>query len=261
MARAKLRVTTWYDQIVDPDNIPLARPGVYRLVCLDTGLNYVGASKNVAERVRKHEIYKNGARIFVEPLYYSLTNDYSDLPDVEEAMFEAYNVFSFGLNTRNVTSRKAFKAQFKLPIVWITNGREDRRPAAGEPIPDGWRIGRSNASSPRAKMHQDSRHRMRAAKLGKIQITDGLTYRWINPSDEIPQGWRRGTYMTNAKGMVWINDGSTEAYTSPENIPSGWKQGRLHQPPAGKWITNGLVNRRIADGTIPDGWQAGVTRH
>lgn len=76
---------------------------------------------------------------------------------------------------------------------------------------------------------------------GKITITDGNNKRFINKTDSIPEGWRRGTtdktklflisHQTRArggrnKGKIEITDGTNVKYIDiTSQIPEGWHRG------------------------------------
>ena len=69
--------------------------------------------------------------------------------------------------------RPAGYKHFNEGQVYITDGVSKKKLAAGEPIPDGWRIG--------------SPHR---AMLGRRKITDGAETRWLGAGEQVPNGWK-----------------------------------------------------------------------
>jgi group I intron endonuclease len=84
--------------LIDPSNAPLARPGVYMLQHLESGKRYIGISSNMRRRIYSHgnggsprklkaAIEKHGRSAFsVTPLFYSLTDDTSFLPEIESLL-------------------------------------------------------------------------------------------------------------------------------------------------------------------------------
>lgn len=106
---------------------------------------------------------------------------------------------------------------------------------------------------------------LKGNNAGTITITDGKTNRRISPDDDIPNGWYRGMSKDSSKGSKWINDGKTSKMCKDDQIPKGWKTGRLfkkkpkHVGTTGKiCINNGKVNKMIEkEKPIPDGWVKG----
>jgi group I intron endonuclease len=97
---------------IDPYNKPLHRPGVYLIRNLLNGKQYVGLSKDVANRLKDHAcghgcspvlakaIRKYGAvSFFAMPVFYSL--DGTDcLLEVETSLIAEYNCISHGYNVQ-----------------------------------------------------------------------------------------------------------------------------------------------------------------
>ena len=85
------------------------------------------------------------------------------------------------------------------------------------------KIGNANRNPPKS-----TRALMRAAKLGRIKITNGVETRLIQSTQDIPVGWSRGqTFRSNTQK---------------------------------RWITNGIDSKKIAlDQEIPVGWHLGLT--
>lgn len=97
---------------VNLDNIPLQRPGVYRIRELASGKTYIGISRNLLIRARQHAyakgsgklanaIRKHGAEAFLfEPIFYCLTHvsDISFLPQMEAELIIEYDSVNAGYN-------------------------------------------------------------------------------------------------------------------------------------------------------------------
>ncbi len=105
-----------------------------------------------------------------------------------------------------------------------------------------------------------------------VWITDGISNQRVS-SEEIPEGWYLGiTKDFHGKDML-ITDGiSNKWWSSKDEIPKGWKQGKTQvipdnsgekNPMHGKiWITDGKSNLAIPkDDPIPDGWVRGATQN
>jgi hypothetical protein len=221
-------LTFWYGYEVDPFNIPLPRPGVYMITNRRTNKNYVGAAKNIASRLLGHPL-RNMPSAKATPLYYLTENDFDALAFAEDAMFDAYAVFQFGYNRQRRTSSKSHQqTQTTAHTRWITNGSIDQRIKADTPVPTGWRRGRSNVIKVRPAVPKEAIPKMRAAKLGKIRITNGAATQWVVSSAAIPDGWRRGQHTRPTSGKYWINDGTSETLIDQSaNVPPGWQRGRL----------------------------------
>lgn len=99
--------------LVDPSNPPLARPGVYMLQHRESGKRYIGISNNLRRRIYSHgnggsprklkaAIEKHGRSSFsVTPLFYSLTDDTSFLPEIESQLIaEHQSTRSTGYNIK-----------------------------------------------------------------------------------------------------------------------------------------------------------------
>jgi group I intron endonuclease len=98
--------------IVNPQNVPQARPGAYLVRNTVNGKCYVGIGQNVRKRVRNHErcdgtavllsraVHKYGPAAFeVFPLYYSLSGT-DRLPVVEAELIRAWNSLEYGYNVQ-----------------------------------------------------------------------------------------------------------------------------------------------------------------
>ena len=100
----------WFGFQADSDNIPMPRPGVYLITNTVTGKPYVGISQNVRARLASHakggspkrlgnSIRKHGLAVFlVQPIFYSINDDTTELPIVEAFLIEDYDSVRNGYN-------------------------------------------------------------------------------------------------------------------------------------------------------------------
>jgi hypothetical protein len=145
-----------------PANPPLARPGVYAIVEIPTGRRYIGASQNVLRRVRAHatdrkrrdQLYRlirlyGTERFRIEPLYYASAPH--DLTDIETALIDTYGTLQpDGFNkTREFLDQRHRGAisrgvrASRLGKRWVTDGEHNRSILADDPVPAGWRYGKT----------------------------------------------------------------------------------------------------------------------
>ncbi len=94
--------------------------------------------------------------------------------------------------------------------------------------------------------------------VGRIAITNGLEEKFINPSEEIPEGWHLGRKprrlkITNGVEIKWIERGS--------EIPEGWYRVKNKSSSiTGKVkCTNGIEEKYFYESEIPEGWWKGTT--
>jgi len=115
--------------------------------------------------------------------------------------------------------------------------------------------------------------------LGKISITDGKSNRFIDKDEILPEGWRRGKYITEdkrfkghdkktldrmsikRKNKIYATNGKdNKLFDSEDDIPNGWKRGLSHHKKRGRWITNGIESTALKENEIlPEGWRYGRT--
>jgi hypothetical protein len=96
---------------LNPDNLPLTRPGVYLIRHTTSGRTYVGASRNVAARLQEHNhnrcngppklhaaITEYGTEAFTaEPLFYAIAA-HSILGLEETALIDEFDCIENGYN-------------------------------------------------------------------------------------------------------------------------------------------------------------------
>jgi hypothetical protein len=98
--------------MVDPRNVPLARPGVYRIWHLDSGRCYVGAALNIKARLYSHtdckastaqlqeDVQAHGQGAFVvEPLF-DVTSRECNLAQIEADTIAEFDAITRGYNSR-----------------------------------------------------------------------------------------------------------------------------------------------------------------
>jgi group I intron endonuclease len=84
---------------INANNIPLAKPGIYQIVCLVSGRVYVGSSTDIARRATERGntiVYQEIKRIGIEnfrfePLAYSIDGSSSWLSNAESEMIKTLN--------------------------------------------------------------------------------------------------------------------------------------------------------------------------
>lgn len=103
---------------------------------------------------------------------------------------------------------------------------------------------------------EEVRLKISRSRLGKVHITDGLHERLINPSEELPEGWRRGQSVSHN-----INSGEAQRDREFSDISrSKMSKSRSEGNKGRRWITNGIINSFIKfDEDIPEGWRLGRT--
>jgi hypothetical protein len=98
--------------MVDPRNVPLPRPGVYRIWHQASGRSYVGAALNVKARIASHidgkaspallqeDVKGHGHAAFVvEPLFY-VTSTACNLAQTEGETIAEFDAITSGYNSR-----------------------------------------------------------------------------------------------------------------------------------------------------------------
>lgn len=197
----------WHDFVIDPDNAPLRKPGVYLLENLINGKHYVGISQNVSKRLSDHAkigtkgrlpaaIRKHGHKSFrATPLYYSL-NGTEGLEEIEARMIMEFNSIDHGYNTIAANGGvgpygDAYAAVHRAR--WAVPGAKEiilAQLAAGRQTPQA----RTNQS--RASAEVKNRPHIKAAyadRMAKLRwITNGVVSKRIEPDDQVPDGWRYG---------------------------------------------------------------------
>lgn len=113
----------WCGLLIDPHNYPEARPGVYLLTHLASGQRYVGATRNVRQRLYEHAKKCGGVQqindlmkpyaFFAQPLYYALGSSRKSkrelgLVTIEEQLIEAYDCYK-SLNQKRADVAKLSK--------------------------------------------------------------------------------------------------------------------------------------------------------
>lgn len=98
-------------------------------------------------------------------------------------------------------------------------------------------------------------------QLGRIMITDGVSNKLIETSEEIPVGWRIGltTDRSSLIGSQPITNGiENRRLRKGVDIPEGWRKGYTHRNPS-KPIFDGVNIRHIPHGEpVPENWIIGT---
>ncbi|HET8688274.1 MAG TPA: GIY-YIG nuclease family protein [Methanosarcina sp.] len=68
--------------------------------------------------------------------------------------------------------------------IWITNGSSSTMIDPGEPIPDGWKLGRT--------ISKKQKESVTNYRTGTIRITNGVQNKYIKKTDPMPDGWKLG---------------------------------------------------------------------
>jgi hypothetical protein len=112
--------------------------------------------------------------------------------------------------------------------IRITDGRITVTHNAIRPIPPGWERG-VGSDIPRFVAHsEESKQKIANNKniRGVVCYTDGIVNLKLQPGETPPDGFRLG--MTQKHSKRWITDGSvSKCITKDEQIPEGWKPGRI----------------------------------
>lgn len=130
----------------------------------------------------------------------------------------------------------AQKGMDENPFTWITDGILSRRLTDGDPVPDGWNVGRTLAdddlaaliarsSGPRSEAHK--------SKLSAAKLTT-----WKDPS-------KRAAMMNNRRPFGWWTDG-TQSKRVPigDHPPEDWSPGRAID---GKKLVSARATRPIKE--------------
>lgn len=80
---------------------------------------------------------------------------------------------------------------------------------------------------------QETREHLSKSKSGRIWVTNGRRDKMV-PPDQVPEGFRRGRVTQNkinpqqTKGMIWVTDGKVNKLV--REIPDGFYRGRILEP-------------------------------
>lgn len=116
---------------------------------------------------------------------------------------------------RMVAVRKALQER---PLVWVTDGTDNMRYPSSDPMPVGWRLGRSFGQD----HHQALREASRGPRSPEVRanIKAGHASTWSDPQ-------KRAAMLANRKPFGWWTDGGTSKRVAvDETPPEGWRPGR-----------------------------------
>lgn len=265
----------WYGIKVLECNTPDTKPGVYAIIHMPTGSAYIGASKNVAKRIREH--YRNaayrktrigeaiadlGAENFMATILYKPLSENDRLEPIEAEFIAMFDSVNAGYNTiessvkgtkRGELFCKVAKASKYTPEAIANRNRiladEDITKRRGDAI---------RAAQARPEVKEKLRNRARSvlteAGLQRIKLSQ-IEYQ---NAPEVKE--RKSVAMLRHHADPEFKEkhlkGIREANANPERNSkiSNSRKG-------GMWITNGLDTSFIRSGVeIPEGWWRGQTR-
>lgn len=124
--------------------------------------------------------------------------------------------------------KSEIKSQKGIRCVWITNGISNTKIYKDEQPEKGWWFGKTS-------------------KRTKHVITNGNESKWINLTDKIPDGWRKGKHHKtfSTKDMIKITNGVlTKMIFTDDKIPDGWFKGKASKK---IYIYDGItfMNRKL----------------
>lgn len=96
---------------------------------------------------------------------------------------------------------------------WITNGVESRLLSGSEPMPDGWRYGKTQLSL-----------------KSRVWANNGIIERRLKNTESLPEGWTLGRLESKTIGRLWAhNHVICEMISEDEMTRRGWTRGKLHE--------------------------------
>lgn len=246
--------------VIDPLNPPEDRPGVYRLVHLETGRSYVGKAKNLLRRYRVHArdlgskapklraaIVKYGLSTFYfEPIYITFDRtDEDHLTKAEAVLIAEHDAVSNGFNIHPANGAP-------LPPEFNERVREAlRRPDVRERHLSAIRaafsrpkvlenVARANAEVRKRPGWNDrvSRGMITYNRRPEVRLVNSkrVTDDWSDPVKRENNLRSRRTSVRyrnairqnlDATGKIWITDGTRQTKIPKEApIPDGWHRGR-----------------------------------
>jgi hypothetical protein len=125
---------------------------------------------------------------------------------------------------------------FNKGKVWIYNGKEKRMIPKEQEIPEGFKLGAG--FKPKSYSF----------------ITNGKETKYLYDGDILEDGWKKGSLNKGGKDLVWFNNGENNIKVRKELAPPGYVPGKLVK---GFFITNGKEAKLTTNENIPEGWRKG----
>ena len=105
---------------------------------------------------------------------------------------------------------------------------------------------KAHAANRGRKRSPETTQKMRIKRAGKIWITDEVTILLHNPTEPIPEGWRRGARKGKRAGV--------KPYIMTQTVRNNMSKAKT----GAHWFTNGVTNKLVHVGhEPPEGWVRG----
>ena len=251
-------------------NLPLAKPGVYRITNLLNGKVYIGISVNVRKRLRVH---LNGTRtgpklkaafnkygfdkFLIEPLYYVIDGKTDQLPSIEMDLIAAYDSGRRGYNIMLANGKVGPYGEEFAQIITTALARPEVR-----------------EKLKRYQNRPDVKARHSAVMAAFLNTPEQKAFRRDLAIRENAKPERRAAinktlkspeYRAKASAIHKIvqNDPALLARRHPIVLAAARTPARREKIAASRrgrmWITDGTLNLIVPLGVIPNGWRRGKT--
>lgn len=112
----------------------------------------------------------------------------------------------------------------------FTNGTDNTIIYEGEPIPDGYFLGRTLTDDQKFKGHNDETLKnMSVKRMDSHYYNNGIINKLFFKDDIIPEGWVHGMLPRKEKApKKWYTNGINTVCVDIDNIPDGYYLGRLY---------------------------------
>lgn len=290
-----METVDWHGFRAVEDNQPLARPGLYLLEHLASGMIYVGISHDIAMRIQQHgrsgksliakAIRRHGKAAFLAtPVFYGIY-DARGLPEIERLWIECLDTVATGFNVHSASQgagpygpahraamlTRCQTASYKESLIkrsangtWTANRSASMLAACGRPEV------KTNFSNAMLKKWQNPAFRETMSKRDRSHLDDPELHKRRGESIKLAytKPEVRAKLMARPQssiGHIWVTDGISSKPIPPgQEIPDGWRRGVPPRNTAAqrgrRWVTDGQSSRRIMlDTPIPDGWRPGQT--
>jgi group I intron endonuclease len=261
-----------------PDHPPLAHAGIYSITHIATGRRYIGLSKDIHFRLRRHEtghsdspliaaaIAEHGPAAFIaEAMYYSLTGA-AHLSDVEAMLIERFDTVASGFNIQARSGAGGARGEAFKHRIREGKNRPDVRAKMLHNAADPEQRARRGAAIREAFDDPEVRERHRRA-VAAVQRDPAhkARMRVLYDSPEYRAKLRAiravDREAKSARMLAWHADpeaktkhrAAIQASCTPERNAAiaASRRGKV-------WITNGETNRlQTPETEIPAGWWRG----